>query len=60
MDVTKNYVYQFSININFNFDYRIVTCLAIECSVKVNFNDILTDSLKCPFHTVWCAGCKII
>ena len=46
-------------HIKFNCDYRIVHCPAIECSVKGNPNDILTHSLQCPFHTVWCAGCKI-
>ena len=46
-------------HIKFKCDHRIVQCPAIHCSINGKPNDILSHSIQCPFHTVWCARCKI-
>ena len=40
-------------------DHRLVQCPANECKVTGTPNDVLTHSIQCPFHSVWCSGCKI-
>ena len=40
-------------------DHRLVQCPAIKCKDTGTPNDIFTHSIQCPFHTVWCSGCKI-
>ena len=46
-------------HIKFTCDHRLVQCPAIECKVTWTFSDVYTHSIQCPFHTVWCSGCKI-
>ena len=46
-------------HINSTCDYSLVQCPAIECNVTGTPNDVFTNFIQCPFHTVWCYGCKI-
>ena len=45
-------------HIKFNCEHRIVKCPAIQCSFTGTPNGICSHSFQCPFHTIWCAGCK--
>lgn len=51
--------YKWYKHFEFNCDQRIRKCPAIQCSATGTPNKIISQSNKCPFHTTWCAGCKI-
>ena len=46
-------------HIKFNCDHRIVKCPSIQCSATGTPTGIISHSLQCPFHSIWCAGCKL-
>ena len=61
-DPTCNQVlslYNWSYHMKFCCDQRIVKCPAIQCSFTGNPNDVMSHSVQCLFHIVWCAGCKV-
>ena len=45
-------------HVKFNCIHRIVKCPAIQCSFTGIPNEVCSHSFQCPFHTIWCAGCK--
>ena len=45
-------------HIKFDCDHRIVKCPSIQCSFTGKPNQVFSHSIQCPFHTIWCAGCK--
>ena len=40
-------------------EHGIVKCPAIQCSFTGTLHDVMSHSVQCLFHLVWCAGCKL-
>jgi hypothetical protein len=52
-------LYNWVYHMKFCCEHRIVKCPAVQCSFTGTPHDVMTHSVRCIFHLVWCAGCKV-
>ena len=50
-----NWVY----HMKFCCEHRLVKCPAVQCSFTGTPHDVMSHSVRCLFHLIWCAGCKV-
>ena len=51
--------YNWYYHMKFCCDQRTVKCPAIQCSFTGTPQDVMYHSVRCIYHIVWCAGCKV-
>ena len=52
-------LYNYYYHMKFCCEFRIVKCPAVQCSFSGTPHDVMTHSVRCIYHMVWCSGCKV-